>query len=155
MNIDKHRSYIGKFVITSSLLIFILVLILFALKGFTPEELSEILKYLVPIKAVYLTALVKYVIANKKVEEKKEEQNNVDSTELAANEKHLISPLYKTMANLFIYGHITFLTSSIVMAAFNIISFSSLTYFIAIIETFFGVYVGLIISDMFKVAENE
>ncbi len=155
MNIDKHRSYIGKFVIISSLLIFIIVLVLFALKGFTPEELSEILKYLVPIKAVYLTALVKYVIANKNIKEKTKGKKSTDSDDTAKNEENLVSPLYKTMANVFIYGHIIFLASSIIMAAFNVISFSSLTYFIAIIETFFGVYVGLIISDMFKVEKNE
>lgn len=136
MTISQHRNRIGKFIIISSFVLFLLIFILFGLKGFTPEELTDILKILVPIKTVYMTALIKFVIANK---------NN----EITEGEKEATG-LYKTLTNVTVYSHILLLMLAITLSAFNIISFEALTSFVAILETFFGAYIGLIIADMFK-----
>lgn len=145
MTIEKHREKIGKFIIVAHLSIFILILILFALGGFTPEELGDVLKFLVPIKTIYVTALVKFVIANKK-------RDNNDE-ELVEN-KEKVTNLYKNVTNIFVYSHIILLAGAITIAAFNIITFVFLQNAIAIIETFFGAYIGLIITDMFNVDDK-
>jgi len=146
MTISKHRDTIGKFIIIAHLSIFGLIFILFGLGGFTPDELSNVLKFLVPIKAIYITALVKFIIANKK-KIKKESQNEKDTAQ--------VNNLYKNVTNIFVYSHIIILAVVISFSAFNIITFVFLQNAIAIIETFFGAYIGLIISDMFKVADSE
>ena len=142
MEISQHRQKIGKFILISNLTIFILIFILYAKGGFLAEELTLILQFLVPIKSVYMTALVKFIIANKKeVAENKED-------------KEKLTLLYKTVTNIIVYAHITSLALMIVFCAFNIVSFEFLKYGIAILETFFGAYVGLIITDMFKIENN-
>jgi len=143
MKIAKHRQKIGKFILIANIVIFILIFILYAIGGFLTEELMEILKFLIPIKSIYMTALVKFIIANKKqiLDEKSDNEE--------------LMPLYKTVTNIFVYTHIITLSLMIVFCAFNIISFKFLINGIAILETFFGAYIGLIITDMFKVEKNE
>ncbi|NJO89231.1 MAG: hypothetical protein HC831_09945 [Chloroflexia bacterium] len=112
--------------------------------GFTPNELGDVLKFLVPIKTIYVTALVKFVIANRNGE------NNREQTE-----KNEVPSLYKNVTNIFIYSHIILLATTITLAAFNLISKVFMQNAIAIIETFFGAYIGLIISDMFKTNKED
>ena len=138
-NLDDFRLRIGKFILYANLGIFVLVFVLFAARGFTSEELQEVLKFLIPIKSTYMAAMVKFVLANRKAPER---GPNAKAIEL--------SPLYRSMTLIIIYGHIFVLTLVIVLCAFNAISFITLTYFIIIVETFFGAYVGIIITDIFK-----
>lgn len=145
MTITRHREKIGKFIIVAHLSIFVLIFLLFGLGGFTPEELGEVLKFLVPIKTIYVTALVKFIIANKKKVEKEKQSEN---------DKEEVDTLYKNVTNIFVYSHIVLLALTITIAAFNIITFAFLQNAIAVIETFFGAYIGLIISDMFKIKTN-
>ena len=108
------------------------------LQGFTSGELSEILKILAPIKAIYITAIIKYIIDNK----------NSDSTQEA--DSFTLSELYKTITKLIIYSHIFLIYSLVILVAINLISFQDFKTVLAIVETFFGGYIGLLISDMFK-----
>ena len=90
-----------------------------------------------------MTAIIKYVIANKKeVEESKSKKDSPGNPPL--------NPLYKLTSNIILYGHIFMLTLSLTFCAFNVISFDTLTNIIALIETFLGAYVGIIITDLFK-----
>jgi hypothetical protein len=146
MTIARHREKIGKFIIIAHLSIFILIFILFGLGGFTSDELGIILKFLIPIKTIYITALVKFVIANKK---------KIENDKQTDDQTTKVQPLYKSVTNIFVYSHITILAITITMAAFNLISFSFLQNAVAIIETFFGAYIGIIITDMFKIETNE
>jgi protein-S-isoprenylcysteine O-methyltransferase Ste14 len=141
MTIAKHREKIGKFIIVAHLSIFILIFVLFGLGGFTSEELGEVLKFLIPIKTIYITALIKFVITNKK---------KVANKNQSEDDTAQVDTLYKNVTNIFIYSHIILLAIAITIAAFNIITFTFLQNAIAIIETFFGAYIGFIITDMFK-----
>lgn len=138
MTVASHREKIGKVIIVAHLSIFVLIFILYALGGFLTEELADTLKFLIPIKTIYITALVKFIIANKNKEES--EETPIE-----------INPLYKNVTNIFIYTHIILLMISVLLVAFNGISFPTFQNTISIIETFFGTYIGLIITDMFKV----
>ncbi len=137
MGFDDYRNYLGKFVLITNITLFLLILVLFAVKGFTSEELTELFKYLVPIKALYLTALVKFILKQQK------------NPELLRPINQNIQPLFKTLTKLVFYVHIGSLYIFILLSAFNAISFDFLIGAIIALETFFGIYIGLIIDDLF------
>lgn len=143
MNEAVYKQKIGKFILVSNFAIFGLIIILFALGGFDNEQIEELLQLLVPVKTVYTTAIVKYVIANR----------NADSTTDVEEQK--ITTLYKSTANMFVFGYIILVSVAIIgRGLFSIYGFDTMKYLITIIETFFGAYIGLIITDMFKTKDN-
>jgi hypothetical protein len=145
MNELSHKYKIGKFIFFSNLSLFGILFILYVLKGFTNDEFMELIKLLAPIKAVYMTALVKFVIANRKMNEK-------ESGKLAPP----INSLYKTVTSIMIYCHILSLISIVTLfALFRIMDFITLKNMILLLEFFFGAYIGLIMTDMFKTEEKE
>ena len=127
----------GKFILFSNIGLFILILVFFGLKGFTEEELGTLLRYLIPIKSIYLTAVVKFVI----------DQRGKDP---ATDRPQPVSPLYHSVTRALIYTHILLLYLLIILSAFNAISFDFLVNSLVVIESLFGIYIGLIVSDMFK-----
>ena len=78
------RNRLGKFILISNLVFGILIVILYFFKGFDDDEFGELLKILAPIKSVYLTALIRYVIANRNVEKKKPTEDTPKITTLFA-----------------------------------------------------------------------
>lgn len=147
--INFFREKIGRFVLIANLLIFITIFLLFFFNGFTLNELKELMKLLIPIKTVYITAIVKYILKNK------ESKDTKDETEKNPETQTKLSSLYKTVTYFIVYGQISLLVTMIVLCSLNVISFELLTYFISLLETIFGVYIGLIIIDLFKVKEEE
>lgn len=146
MTLEQYRTQIGKFIIYANIFIFFLLFSLFLLKGFTHNELTETLKLLVPIKAVYLTALVKFILINKNIDKEKKKKGI---------EQLHISTLYKAVTRSIIYSHILAIVVMIILCSLNIISFIAFTYSIAVIETIFGAYIGMIIGDMFKTGDEK
>lgn len=144
MTVGQHRDKLGKFILCANGGIFILIAVLYALKGLTFDDLKEILPILLPIKAVYMTPLIKYVTANK------------IETEADKKDAKSLKPLYKSVANFLIRSHIVLLILSISLYAFNqvIMNIAELKMAVAVIEFFFGAYIGIIVTDMFKVEEN-
>lgn len=144
MNELSHKYKIGKFIFFSNLSLFGILFILYILKGFTNDEFMELIKLLAPIKAVYMTALVKFVIANRKISEK-------DLSKLVQP----INSLYKTVTSIMIYCHILSLITIVTLfALFRIMDFITLKNMILLLEFFFGAYIGLIMTDMFKTEEK-
>lgn len=138
------RNRLGKFILFSNLGFGILLVILYFLKGFDDAEFSELLKYLTPIKAVYLTALIRYVIANKNISEDAKEDSKK------------ITPLFARTSFAIIFVHITTLiVSASLFALFNAMEFDVLINIIVSVETFFGIYVGMFMASMFQVKETE
>ena len=141
MTIAKHRQIIGRFIIISHLSIFVLIFILFGLNGFTIEELGFILRFLIPIKTIYIAAVIKFAMANtQEVKKKSKDKNNKQA-----------NSLYKITTKIFVYSHFILLAAVIISAALNIITFSVLQYAVSGIEMFFGTYIILIVDKMFKV----
>lgn len=138
MNFSNYRNRVGRFILFSNIILFILIIILYGLKGFTDEELTELLKYLIPIKSIYLTAVVKFVIEKQKWNDKVEYKNLP------------LHPLFKTVAKGLIYSHISILYCLILFTAFNVISFIFLINTLVVVESLFGIYIGLIVAEMFK-----
>jgi hypothetical protein len=137
------RDRLGRFILISNLAFGALIVIYYLARGFDDEEFIELLKIIVPIKAAYLTALTRFVVANRNVIEPKED----DSLQVNA--------LFASTSFIMITVHISSLIIAVSLyALFNAMEFESLKNIILGLETFFGVYVGLIIASMFRV-DNE
>lgn len=136
------RNRLGKFILITNIGFAFLIVIFYLLKGFTDSEFAELLKILAPIKAVYLTALIRYVIANRNV------QNPVEDTKQ-------VTSLFANSSFLIIFGHITTLiivTST--YALFNAMDFEVMMNIIIGLETFFGIYVGMFMASMFQINDE-
>jgi hypothetical protein len=145
MNELSHKYKIGKFIFFSNLALFGILFILYILKGFTNDEFLDLMKLLAPIKAVYMTALVKFVVSTRKTSDKEIKRS-----------KEQVNSLYKTVTSIMIYSHITSLITIVTLfALFRLFDFETLKNLIVLIECFFGAYIGLIMTDMFKTEESD
>jgi len=143
MNEFQHKQKIGRFIFFSTLILFALILILYFLNGFTNEEFADIMKFFAPIKAVYMTALIKYVIAHRNETENDKTNNKINK-------------LYKSLTTFMVYSHIlSLIIITFIFALFRLMDYATYKNTITFIELFFGAYIGLIISDMFKIQENK
>ncbi len=134
----QHRARLGKFIFISSLSLLILVAIYYFLGGFTLPEFSDLIKRLAPIKAVYLTALVKYIIANPHAQE-------------GQHKGPPLSKNYILLSNTIIGIHMLSLILLVSLTAFfNAPSFEVMTNAIVGVETFFGLYVGMFLTNLFE-----
>ena len=139
----QYRYNIAIIILVANIFIFLLIIVLHAFEGFSHEDVLEIFKFLLPIKAAYMTLLVKYIVVNKHAKSER-------------NDSFILSRLYTSVTTIIIVCNITFLALSIILFAFNtmIENIDSLKTSIAVIETLFGAYVGIIVSDIFKVNKN-
>ena len=133
---------IGRFMLLSNALIFVLLCIFYFLPGFTDDELASTLKLVVPVESVYMAAIIKFLIGNKKAS--------------AANEPdEQLSGMYMSISKTIIYSHAGLIVLAITAKALGAISFPAFTNFLVIIETCFGAYVGSILTDLFGIAKKE
>ncbi len=140
-SILKNR--LGRFILITNIGFAFLIVIYYLLKGFTNSEFAQLLKILVPIKAVYLTALIRYLIVNRNIQNDKKDTKQ--ATLLFANSSFLI-----------IFGHITILVIiTSIYALFNAIDFEVLMNIIIVLETLFGIYIGVFIASTFQINNKQ
>ena len=133
----SFRNLVGRFIIVSNIVLFLLIMVFYVLKGFSGNELEDILKALLPVQTVYMAAIIKYMVANKTVENKPEESK-------------VLTKGYALTVRLIVNTHIILLLLIISLKAVGgIISNEMMTNLILIIETFFGAYIGTIITSLF------
>lgn len=139
------RDKLGRFILLSNVGFAILIVIYYFFGGFTNGEFADLLKILAPIKSVYLTALIRYVIANRNVKK-----------EAPTEEVPEITSFFAQTAFVIIFLHITSLIIITSMnALFKAIEFDMLINLIIGIETFFGIYVGMFMASMFKIEDEK
>ena len=139
---DQHRTRIGRFILFSSFGLIFLIFLLWFLSGFDDAEFQELLKMIAPIKAVYLSALIKYIIAHPHTNEKSKE---------GEEKKKPLNRMYLTTSWLIISTHMISLIILVFLSAFfKSPSHENLLLIISAIETFFGVYVGLFLTNLFE-----
>jgi len=110
--------------------------------GFLPDEFTVLIAFIAPVTAVYIGALVKYAIENKNV---------IDNN---PNEKPVIQ-LYVTISYWSIPFHFVSIFVIVVLKSVNLMTFEELKISFSIIETFFGAYVGYIVSSLFKTESDD
>lgn len=137
------KTKVGKFIFFSNLALFGVLFIFYSLKGFDDEQFIDLLKLLAPINALYFTVLIKYILANK------------INIEVPIDKKPL-SSLYKTVVKLMIYIHIISLLIIVTSKAlFNLFEYNTMKNIVVLIETFFGAYIGFIMTSLFNIPENK
>jgi len=141
MNETKLRNRISKFILISNAILFITIITLYLFSGFLPDEFTTLIALISPVTAVYIGALVKYAVENKNV---------IDG---GKNEK-TVNKLYVTISYWSIPFHFVAIFLIVNFKAINLITFDDLKIAFSIVETFFGVYVGYIVSSLFKVDEG-
>lgn len=141
----KYRNRLGRFILISNFAFILLIFVYYLIRGLDTEEFVELMKIIAPIKAAYLTALIRYVITNRNVVSSVENENPAE-----------VNTLFKTTSVVVTGVHIGSLILFVSLyALINLMDFEDLKNIILGIETFFGVYVGLIIAAMFKVEDEE
>ncbi|MBN1250924.1 MAG: hypothetical protein JXR51_13985 [Bacteroidales bacterium] len=134
------RNSISKFILISNAILFVTIIALYFFNGFLPDEFTVLIAIISPVTAVYIGALVKYAIENKNVIE-------------GGDEEKPVNQLYVTISYWSIPFHFSAIFIIVNLKAINLITFGDLKIAFSIIETFFGAYVGYIVSSLFKVDE--
>lgn len=132
---------IGRFLLTANAVIFVLLCLFYFLPGFVDEELTATLKLLVPVQSVYMAAIVKFLIGNKRVTD-------------AAPEKAPLTKQYMSVSRLIIYGHSILIILLIIAKALGAIEFDVFSNGLVLLETLFGVYVGTVVTDLFSTSQK-
>jgi hypothetical protein len=136
------RNKISRFILISNAVLFVTIITLYLFNGFLPDEFSVLIALISPVTAVYIGALVKYAIENKNVIEGEIKEKPVNQ-------------LYVTISYWSIPFHFVSIFLIINLKAINLLTFEELKIAFSIIETFFGVYVGYIVSSLFKTESKE
>ncbi len=132
---------IGRFLLVANAVIFVLLCLFYFMPGFVDEELTATLKLLVPVQSVYMAAIVKFLIGNKRASD-----TNIEEEPLTKQ--------YMSVSRLIIYGHSILIILLIVAKALGAIEFSVFSNGLVLLETLFGVYVGSIVTDLFAVSRK-
>ncbi len=145
MNEVAFQYKMGKLIIWSNIIIFVIVG-LGGIRGFADEdELMSVIKLLAPINSIYMAAVIKFMIGNK---------NAVSSEKIKG--ASTLNKGYIGLTKTIIYLHLIIVAGLILLKIAGFISsISTLTAGLAIAETFFGVYVGTIIVDLFKARDKK
>lgn len=132
------RIKVGLFLITSHLFIIILLIIMYLIGGFLFEEMTTAIALIIPMFSIYTTAIIKYILANK--------NQTTDSS-------NLVNTAYNFVAYFIPAIFVFFIISIIALKAFSI-GFSSFEHFkimLAIGETAFGTYAGLVLTSLYNI----
>lgn len=122
-------------------MIILLVVVLFLFSGFNFEEMTTTIALIVPMFSIYTTAIIKHITTNSK--------RKKDFSEIITGEFVFITFF---IPSLFVF----FLILMIILKTFNV-GFSDFEQFkimLAISETIFGAYVGLVMSSLFEIKQQ-
>ena len=131
-NIDR----MAIFIIFSNIGLFLIIIIERLMNGLTNSEMADVLKLLLPIQSLYLTAVIRYILRSNRLREE---------AETRVRHTRIFSLLTKT----FIYTHTGLLYGLILLYGLGGQSFGLLSYGIPVVESFFGIYVGMIVTSMY------
>lgn len=141
MTESQLRTRISRFILISYSILFLSIIIFIILPGFDDDQLIVLIGFLTPIMAVYMSALIKYAVANK----------NVTVVPQPGINKIKVNKLYVTVTNWAIPLHFILLFSLINLKAFNQITFAQLNILFPVVEAAFGAYIGILMGSLFNV----
>jgi hypothetical protein len=132
---------VGLSVVLAYFILIILVIVLYSVGGFLFEEMTTTTALIVPLFGVYTTAIIKYILANRAIA--------VDKTAIVTKSFIFISFL---LPGVFIVS----LCLIVLLKAYNI-AFSGFDQFkltLGVLQTAFGVYMGLLLTTLFDITEK-
>lgn len=137
MTENNLKSVIGAAIILANILIILAIFILYILGGFLFDEMTTSIALIAPMLSIYTTAIIRDIVKNK---------NRVKS------KGKTVTGDYIFISFLFPLVFVLFLLSIVFAKGFNI-GFSSFEQFktmLAVSETAFGAYAGVVLSSFFK-----
>jgi small-conductance mechanosensitive channel len=136
---DKLKSTLGILLVIAHFLVILLVVVFYFLEAFLFEEMTTTLALIIPMFAVYTTAIVKSIIENRNIE-----HNPTVPVRNVTNSFVFISLVIPVLFTLFVLA-------LVVLKAFNVgfDKFEQFKILIGLTETIFGIYVGQIIGSLF------
>ncbi len=136
MNETRLRNVLGLYLILTHFMLIFLVLLLWALgKGFDFHEMADTLMIVAPMFALYSTAIVRQMVSGQP--RQVERAGEVDSARVFVS---LFIPSVFIAALLVVIGAWFWRT----------IGFQEFKGALAAVEALFGVYVGLVVSSLFR-----
>jgi|LakMenEpi03Aug12_release.lakeMendotaPanAssembly.Ray.scaffolds.fasta_scaffold331958_2 hypothetical protein len=142
MKESQLKNAIGIFIILSYFLVILLTLVVWLLGGLLFEEMTTTIALIIPMFSLYLTAILKYIIANKMPQTMREKR---------------LSKVYIFISFLIPILFLIVLITIILMKSFNV-GFSDFEQFkimLGVIQTAFGAYMGLILSSLFEIEGSQ
>ena len=136
MTKTQIKTRVGLFLIISHFTIVILVVILSLFGGYKFEEMTTTIALIVPMFSVYTTAIIKYIIKNS--------QRTKAESDFVTKEFAFITFFIPSL-------FVALLAAITVLKSLNIgfKNFEQFKTMLAICETVFGAYIGLLISSLF------
>lgn len=138
MTENTLKTAVGLSVIACYSSLIVLVIVLYALGGFLFEEMTTTTALIVPMFGVYATAIVKYILANRA---------------MTADKSMAVTRAFLFISFFLPFVFIVGLYSIILLKAHNI-AFSNFDQFkltLGLLQTAFGVYMGLLFTTLFDV----
>jgi len=136
MNKSKLQNILGVYLILSHFGIIVLIFILFLpMNDFS--QLTTTLGLIVPMFSLYTTAIIRFIIKN--MENKKSSGQS-------------ISKMFTFISFLIPSLFVIYLSSIIILKSYNyaLSNFDNFTVIIGLSESFFGIYVGQIIVNLYE-----
>jgi hypothetical protein len=139
MTENKLKSTLGIFLIIAHFVVILMVVVFYFLDAFLFEEMTTTLALIIPMFAVYTTAIIKSIIDNRNIE-----HNPTIPVPHVTNSFVFVSLVLPALFALFVLGLVTLKAFSV---GFD--SFEQFKILIGLAETIFGIYVGQIIGSLF------
>lgn len=135
MNKQSDRYNIAITIISCHLVLIGTLIMLLITDAFLPEEFTPLLTLLAPVTAIYAGSVFRYLS---------------DRIRTKPNELQDTPLLHANLVRRLVLGHfMAMLFLLIAKAAFNWIEFSTMTVLMTILETSFGIYMGMVIGAVF------
>lgn len=131
------KNLILVFMLISKIAVLAWILFHFSTHGLTKSETFSVISIVLPVFAVYLTVIVKDVLSEPFVEERRRKARKIKSPVLII--AAIVFPLY-----------VVLILGSITQTAKGNFSGDDLQMAIGVIESAFGVYIGQLIMTLFK-----
>ncbi len=143
---------IGKTVMYFHFTLLLLALLFYFFRGFDLQELIALFAVLAPVAALY--GGVGFRLLSPRKEKPKRKSAGFQQKDNQAGDLPAIAPhpaVNKTISRL-VYGHFILIALLISLKALapNILSFTELTVFLGLVESYFGVHLGSLLLDLFE-----
>jgi len=137
INENNLRNTIGVFIVISNMLMIIAVFVFYISGGFLFDEMTTSISLIAPMFSIYTTLIIKNIVANKNK---------------TISDSKVVTKTYGFIAFLMPSVFILFMLIIIALKAFNIgfASFEQFKTTLALGETVFGAYVGMVFSPLFE-----
>ena len=134
------KNRLGIFLIITHFAVLLLVIVLSFSGGFEFPEMTTSISLITPMFASYSAIIIKYIVRNRK-------QFPPDSSAVT----HSFVFIAFFLPSVFILV----LMSVIILKAVSLVSFEEFKAMIAISETIFGIYIGLVVFPLFEKKKDE